>query len=143
MPVGPSTRFILAIALQSASKGMHVLFAHRQRTPDGEFLPILKRVKQAKPKKAKQKKPPQTPKKLRITKLTLNEELARSHNKKQAQLKSTPSPYEVRRRRKTAKELSKPRWLRERPTEYREGSVWSISTPVGGDPRYKMGRRYI
>lgn len=36
MPVGPSTRFILAIALQSASKGKYVLFAHRLRVQDGE-----------------------------------------------------------------------------------------------------------
>lgn len=143
MPVGPSTRFILVVALQSASKGKCVLLAHRQRTPDGKFLPILKRVKRAKPKKAKQKKPPQTPKKLRITRLTLNEELARSHNKKQAQLKSKPSPYEAKRRREIAKELSKPRWVRNCREEYHEGSVWHTYTPMGGDPRYKIGRGYI
>lgn len=142
MPVGPSTRFILAIALQSASKGKYVLFAHRQRVQDGES-PILKRVKRSKPKKVKQKKAPKTPKKLRITKLTLNEELARSHNKKQAKLKSKPSPYEAKRRRKIEKELSKPRWVRNRREEYREGSIWTIPIPFGGDPRYKIGRGYI
>lgn len=141
MPVGPSTRFILAIALQSASKGKYVLFAHRQRMQDGE-LPILKRVKN-KPRKTKQKKIPQNPKKLRITKLTLNEDLARSHREKQARLKSKPSPYEAKRRREIAKELSKPRWIRNRREEYREGSIWTIPTPFGGDPRYKIGRGYI
>ena len=140
MPVGPSTRFILAIALQSASKGKYVLFAHRQRVQDGE-LPILKRVKN-KPRKTKQKKAPQNPK-LRITKLTLNEDLARSHREKQARLKSKPSPYEAKRRRKIEKELSKPRWVRNRREEYREGSIWTIPTPFGGDPRYKIGRGYI
>ena len=141
MPVGPSTRFILAIVLQSASKVKYVLLAHRQRMQDGE-LPILKRVKN-KPKKAKQKKAPQTSKKLRITKLTLNEDLARSHREKQARLKSKPSPYEAKRRRKIEKELSKPRWVRNRRDEYREGSVWATYTPMGGDPRYKIGRGYI
>lgn len=141
MPVGPSTRFILAIALQSASKGKYVLFAHRQRMQDGEF-PILKRVKRTEPKKAKQKVP-QNPKKLRITKLTLNEDLARSHREKQARLKSKPSPYEAKRRRKIEKELSKPRWIRNRREEYHEGSVWHTYTPMGGDPRYKIGRGYI
>ena len=141
MPVGPSTRFILAIALQSASKGKYVLFAHRQRMQDGEF-PILKRVKRTEPKKAKQKVP-QNPKKLRITKLTLNEDLARSHREKQARLKSKPSPYEAKRRRKIEKELSKPRWIRNRREEYHEGSVWTTYIPMGGDPRYKIGRGYI
>ena len=141
MPVGPSTRFILAIALQSASKGKYVLFAHRQRIQDGE-LPILKRVKRTKPKKAKQKVP-QNPRKLRTTKLTHNEDLARSHREKQARLKSKPSPYEAKRRREIEKELSKPRWVRNRRDEYREGSVWTTYTPMGGDPRYKIGRGYI
>ena len=141
MPVGPSTRFILAIALQSASKGKYVLFAHRQRIQDGE-LPILKRVKRTKPKKAKQKVP-QNPRKLRTTNLTHNEDLARSHREKQARLKSKPSPYEAKRRREIEKELSKPRWVRNRRDEYREGSVWTTYTPMGGDPRYKIGRGYI
>lgn len=142
MPVGPSTRFILAIALQSASKGKYVLFAHRQRVQDGES-PILKRTKHSKPKKVKQKKAQHHPKKLRITRLTHNEELARSHNEKQAKLKSKPSPYEAKRRRAIEKELSKPRWVRNCRDEYREGSVWTTYTPMGGDPRYKIGRGYI
>ena len=255
MPVGPSTRFILAIALQSASKGKYVLFAHRQRTPDGEFLPILKRVKRTKPKKTElpKQKAPQNPKKLKLKSLHTIEDLARSHKEKQARLiysvpigyrpeavpelirdremnvmlldgiyldtplkakyvcipvaldgtppdekvsvcgvvflfkrvsdinfwgnswnvyersnaqlelppfrgvvlvytkKSwapkfaydcnlpKPTVYELMRRHEKEKERKKPRWIRNHREEYREGSVWHIYTPMGGDSRYKMG----
>lgn len=54
-----------------------------------------------------------------------------------------PTTYELMRQRAKEKKQNKPRWLRERREEYREGSIWHTYTPMGGDPRYKIGRGYI
>ncbi len=134
MPINSTTRALLALALQTASEGKYVVIAHRQCIQTSH-VPVVKRTKWPKLKKAKQKK-------RHTIKLSLAEDLARSHNKKQALLKTKPSRDELERRKKTARELAKPRWMREQE-EHHEGSVWHTYTPFGGDPRYKIGRRYI
>ena len=129
MPVDSTTRSLLALALQTASEGKYVLIAHRLCIQTSH-VPVVAR------NKSKQKK-------RHTIKLSLAEDLARSHNKKQARFKTKPAPEELERRKRTAKELAKPRWMRESQGDYSGSSVWSTYTPMGGDPRYKVGRGYI
>ncbi len=126
MPVDSTTRSLLALALQTASEGKYVLIAHRLCIHPSH-IPVVRRNKSKK-------------KKRHTIKLSLAEDLARSHNRKQARFNTKPSPEELERRKRTAKELAKPRWMRESQGDYSGGSVWSTYTPMGGDPRYRLGR---